>query len=98
VFPSSYPTETRGPFRGVKAAGRGGDHSSPSSAEVKRVELYPHSPKYALMAWCSVKVQGLYNFRHFKLPRNFHNLLYFSNVNFIFQLLDINEKFAADQI
>jgi hypothetical protein len=36
------------------------DHSSPSSAEVKEcVELYLHSPKYAIIAWCSVKSTGM---------------------------------------
>jgi len=29
---------------GVKRPGREADHSSPPSAEVKGVELYPHSP------------------------------------------------------
>jgi len=42
--PASYTMGT-GSFPGVKRPGRGVDHPSPSSAEVKeRVELYLYSP------------------------------------------------------
>jgi hypothetical protein len=35
AYPASYPMGTRGSFLGVKRPGRGADHSTPSSAEVK---------------------------------------------------------------
>jgi hypothetical protein len=43
---ASYPMGTGGSFLGGKAAGRGADHSSPSSAEVKQC---------VFMAWYLVK-------------------------------------------
>jgi hypothetical protein len=50
AHPVSYTMGT-GPFPGVMRPGRGGDHPSPSSAEVKeRVEVYLHSPVCAFMA------------------------------------------------
>jgi hypothetical protein len=48
AHPASYTMRT-GSFPGVKLLGRGVDHTSPSSAEVKeRVELYLYSPSGAL--------------------------------------------------
>jgi hypothetical protein len=42
---ASYPIDTKALSLGVKRPGREGDHSPPSSAEVKEcVELYLHSP------------------------------------------------------
>jgi hypothetical protein len=59
AHPASYPMGNRGSFPGGNRPGREAGHSPPSSAEVKEwVELYLHSPKYAFMAWCSVKAQG----------------------------------------
>ena len=44
AHPASYTKDT-GSFPGVKRPGRGVDHQSPSSAEVKeRIELYTYSP------------------------------------------------------
>jgi hypothetical protein len=44
AHPASYTMGT-GSFPGVKRPGRGVDHQTPSSAEVKeRVELYIYSP------------------------------------------------------
>jgi len=43
---------------GVKRPGSATDHSSPSSAEVKKSWSYTSTPQYAFMAWCSVKAQG----------------------------------------
>jgi hypothetical protein len=40
---------------GVKRSGREADHSHPSSAEVKNAWGYNSTPRYAFMAWCSVK-------------------------------------------
>jgi hypothetical protein len=42
---------------GVKRPGREGDHSPPSSAEVKNAWSYTPTPQYTFMAWCSVKAQ-----------------------------------------
>jgi hypothetical protein len=44
---------------GVKRSGHEADHSPPSSGEVKEsVEPYLHFPKYAFVAWCSVKKES----------------------------------------
>jgi hypothetical protein len=44
---------------GIKQPEREADYSSPSSAEVKNEWRYTSTPPYALVAWCSVKAQGL---------------------------------------
>jgi hypothetical protein len=44
---------------GVKRPGREADHSHPSGAEIKNVWSYTSTPPL-LMAWCSVKEQGLH--------------------------------------
>jgi hypothetical protein len=43
---------------GIKRPGREADHSPPSSAKVKNAWSYTSAPRYALMAWCSVKARG----------------------------------------
>jgi hypothetical protein len=48
VHPSSYPSSTGGFFPDVKQQGRGTDHSPTASADVKRMELYLHSPHMSL--------------------------------------------------
>jgi hypothetical protein len=42
AYPTSYPVGTRGSFPGGKWPGHETDHSPPSSAEVKEMELYLH--------------------------------------------------------
>jgi hypothetical protein len=41
---------TGGSFPGVKRQGREADHSSPISAEVKKMWIYTSTPPYVLMA------------------------------------------------
>jgi hypothetical protein len=43
---------------GIKRPEREADHSSQSSAQVKDAWNYTSTPRYAFMAWCSVKAQG----------------------------------------
>jgi hypothetical protein len=45
AHPTSYSMGTGGSFLGGKAAGREADHSPPSSAQVKMMDLYLNSPK-----------------------------------------------------
>jgi hypothetical protein len=54
---------------GVKATGREVVHASPSSAEVKCVELY-HHPPYVFMAWGFVKLRGNFTFLHLPAAMN----------------------------
>jgi hypothetical protein len=46
--------------RGVKRPGRETDHSPPSSAEVKRLELYLHSSNTP--SWCGAQLKHKDNF------------------------------------
>jgi hypothetical protein len=55
AHPASYPMGTRGSFPGGKAAGCEGDHSPPSSAEVKNAWSYTSTSPYVFIAWCLVK-------------------------------------------
>jgi hypothetical protein len=50
AHPGSYPMDTGDFFPGVKRPGRGDDHSSPTSAEVKKMRIYTATPPYAFMA------------------------------------------------
>jgi hypothetical protein len=50
VHPTSYPTGPGGSFPGVKQLGREADHSSPVSAEVKKMWIYTSTPPYAFIA------------------------------------------------
>jgi len=53
---ASYPMGIKGALSlGVKRRGGEADHSSPSSAEVKKAWSYTSTPQYALLVWCSVK-------------------------------------------
>jgi hypothetical protein len=49
-----YPMGSRGHFLEVKRAEREADHSS-SSAEFQNAWSYNSTPRYAFIAWCSVK-------------------------------------------
>jgi hypothetical protein len=49
VYPT-YPVGTGGSFPEVKRPGHEADHSSPTSAEVKRTWVYTSTPLYAFMA------------------------------------------------
>jgi hypothetical protein len=42
-------------FPGVKGLGREADHSSPSSAEVKKTWSYTSIPSCVCMAWCLIR-------------------------------------------
>jgi hypothetical protein len=44
VHPTSYKMGSGGSFPGVKRQGREADHSPSTSAEVKKMDLYIHSP------------------------------------------------------
>jgi hypothetical protein len=48
--PSLLSNGYRGLFPGVKRPGRKADHSSPTSAEVKKIWIYTSIPPYAFMA------------------------------------------------
>jgi hypothetical protein len=50
VNPTSYTMGTVGSFPGVKRPGRETDHSSPTSAKVKKVWIYTSTPPYVFMA------------------------------------------------
>jgi hypothetical protein len=39
---------------GVKRPGRESEHSSPTSAEVKKIWIYTSTPQYAFMAQCLI--------------------------------------------
>jgi len=45
-------------YPGVKRPEREADHSSATNTDVKNAWSYTSVPKYALMAWCSVKSTG----------------------------------------
>jgi hypothetical protein len=45
--PASYPVGTGVIFHGIKRLGREADHSSPASAEVKKMWIYTSTPPYA---------------------------------------------------
>jgi hypothetical protein len=55
VHPASYPMGTRVLSLGVKQLSCEADHSPPSSTEIRMCGAIPPLPKYAFMAWCSVK-------------------------------------------
>jgi hypothetical protein len=44
AHPTSYPMGTGGPFPEVKRQGHEADHSPPTSAEVKKMWIYIHTP------------------------------------------------------
>jgi hypothetical protein len=48
-----------------KRPGREGDHSPPSSAEVKNGWIYNSAPPYVIMAWCLVKHRDKCTFTYF---------------------------------
>jgi hypothetical protein len=48
AHPASYPMDTRGSFPELKWPGREGDHSPPSSAEVKNAWCYTSPPPIRL--------------------------------------------------
>jgi hypothetical protein len=50
VHPTSYPMGNGGSSPGVKRHVRETDHSSPTSAEVKKTWMYTSTPPYAFMA------------------------------------------------
>jgi hypothetical protein len=54
VHPTSYPMGTGGSFPGVKRPGREADHSTPVSAEVKKMWIYTSTPTNAFMASCLI--------------------------------------------
>jgi len=61
--PASYPMGTGGLFlRGVKWPERKGNHSSPSSTEVKNMWSKSPFPKHVSMAWCLVKHRDNFTF------------------------------------
>jgi hypothetical protein len=45
IHPASYPMDTRAHFPGVKLSGHEAEHSSPSNAKVKCMELLPPLPQ-----------------------------------------------------
>ena len=49
VRPDSYSRGNRGVFLGVKWVGREANHSSPSSAQVKKTLRYPCAPLHAVI-------------------------------------------------
>jgi len=53
---ASYPVGTGGFFAVVKRPGRGADHSSPSSADVKNEWSCTFTPPYVFIAWCLIKL------------------------------------------
>ena len=69
VYPASYTMGT-GSFTGVNRPGRGVDHPTPSSAEVKeRVELYfysPSRPSWPILGWnlSPSNISSNFSFRH----------------------------------
>jgi hypothetical protein len=50
VHPTSYIMGTGGSFPGVKRQGPEADHSTPTSAEVKKMWIYTSTPPYVFMA------------------------------------------------
>jgi hypothetical protein len=69
---ASYPMGTGDSFPGGKAVGGKGDHSPPSTAEVKEcVELYLHS-QYVFKAWCLVKHRDNFTFYHLTYKNTCH--------------------------
>jgi hypothetical protein len=50
VHPASYTMGTGSSFPGVKRPGREADHSSPTSAEVKKMWIYTSTTPYTFMA------------------------------------------------
>jgi hypothetical protein len=50
VHPTSYKMGTGGSYPGLKRQGRETDHSSPTSAEVKKMWIYTSIPPYVFMA------------------------------------------------
>jgi hypothetical protein len=50
AHPASYPMGTGALSPGVKRSGREADHSTPTSAEVKKTWVYTSTPPYAFMA------------------------------------------------
>jgi len=65
AHPASYPLDTRGSFRGDKAAVAWIWPLSSTSADVKNARNYTSTPQCSFMAWCSVKTHGqLYRLLH----------------------------------
>jgi hypothetical protein len=62
--PSSFlPNGYLGLFHwGVKRPGREADHSSVTSAEVKKTWIYTSTPAYVFMAWCLINHRGSFTF------------------------------------
>jgi hypothetical protein len=57
IQPRSLVCIPTGSFPGVKRQGHEGDHSPPSSTEVRMVELYLHSPIHIhCMNFCNVRL------------------------------------------
>jgi hypothetical protein len=50
AHPASYTMGTGGSFPGIKRPGREVDHSTPTSAEVKKMWIYTSTPPYVFMA------------------------------------------------
>jgi hypothetical protein len=50
AHPASYPMGTEVLSPRVKQPGREGDHSPPTSAEIKKTWLYTSTPPYVFMA------------------------------------------------
>jgi hypothetical protein len=50
AHPASNPIGTGGLSQGLKRLGYEADHSSPTSAEVKKTWIYTSTPPYAFMA------------------------------------------------
>jgi hypothetical protein len=50
VHPASYPMVTEGSFPGVERPDCEADHSTPASAQVKKVWMYTSTPPHAFMA------------------------------------------------
>jgi len=55
AHPASYSTVTGNPFPSVKGGGCEGDHSHPSSAELKYARSYTSTPPHIFIAWCLIK-------------------------------------------
>jgi len=76
---------------GVKRPGREADHLTPSSAEVKGVELYPHSP--STPSWRGTRVKYRDNFTFsFTLPKLFGYTLVYTQSNWLSTNKQINEQ------
>jgi hypothetical protein len=57
---------------GVKRQGREGDHSPPSSTEVKNAWSYTSTPPYVFMAWCFVKHRDNFTFTFYGPPKRWY--------------------------